>query len=178
MSRRAPTTYEYDRSIGVERGADVSDLAGVVAGDDADAAHLDHGGGEVPLEAARRGAQVRVDERAGGVAVGERGVGGDDGEAGADVPEDGVVEVGPAAAVQRQARVEVARRAPGLELRQERRRDRRVRAPPAARQRVAVQPVLHEEARRRAHRVRRCGRSRSFAPVSVSDDRRRPCPCT
>jgi len=105
MSRRAPTTYEYDRSIGVERGADVSDLAGVVAGDGADAAHLDHGGGEVPLEAARRGTQVRVDERAGGVAVGERGVGGDDGEAGADVPEDGVVEVGPAAAVQRQARV-------------------------------------------------------------------------
>ena len=157
----ARTHGRHGSSIAVERRADVPDLAGVVvAGNGADGAHLDHGGGEVPLEAARRGAQVRVDERAGGVAVGERGVGGDDGEAGADVPEDGVVEVGLAAAVQRQARVEIPRRAPGLELRHERRRDRRVGARPAARQRVAVQPVLHEEARRRAHRVRRCGRSR------------------
>lgn len=73
-----------------------------------------------------------------------------------DVAEDGVVESALAAAVQWHARVEVAGRAPGLELRQERRRDRRVRPRAAARQRKAVEPILDEEARRRADRVRRC----------------------
>ncbi|BAT16209.1 Os12g0191400 [Oryza sativa Japonica Group] len=150
-----PMDRSIDQSVGVELGAHVPDLA-VVAGERADGAHLHHGGDEVPLEPARRGAEVGRDEAARGVAGVERGVRGDDGEAGADVAEDGVVEVALAAAVQRDARVEVARRAPRLELRQERRRDGRVRPDAAAAEAVVVQPVLHEEARRRADRVRRC----------------------
>jgi hypothetical protein len=142
----------------VELGADLPDLAGA-AGDDADAAHADHGVGEVlpevgPEEVAEQ-AGVGVDDVDGGRVVVERGVGADDGEAVADVAEDGGVEDAPAAAVQRQPRVEVPRRAPGLELRQEPRRDGRVRAPAAAGEREVVQPVLQEEARGRAHRVRR-----------------------
>lgn len=143
------------RSVRVEHRAHVSDLPGV-AGDGADGAHLDHGADKILREAGGGRAEVGADQRAGGVAGLERRVGGDGDEARADVAEDGVVECALAAAVQRHARVEVAGRAPGLELRQERRRDRRVRPRAAARQWVAVEPVLDEEARRRADRVRRC----------------------
>jgi hypothetical protein len=158
--RYALALHWRERNQSVELGADLPDLALLAAGDHADAAHADHGVREVlpevgPEEVAEQ-AGVGVDDVDRGRVVVERGVGADDGEAVADVAEDGGVEDVLAAAVQGQARVEVPRRAPGLELRQEARRDGRVRAPPAARQREVVEPVLEEEARRRAHRVRSC----------------------
>jgi hypothetical protein len=121
-------------SLAVERGTDPPDLT-IVPDEHADP---DNGVREVPSEPPRGGAQVRVDDPARGVAAGERGVGGDDASPGPDVEEDGAVEARLAAAVQRQPRVHVPRREPGLELRQERRRDRRVGPAPPADEREVV----------------------------------------
>jgi hypothetical protein len=149
-------------SLAVERGTDLPDLT-IVPDEHADASHPDNGVREVPSEPPRGGAQVRVDDPAHGVAAGERGVGGDDASPGPDV-EDAVVEARLAAAVRLQPRVHVPRREPGLELRQERRRDRWVGPAPPADEREVVQPVLHEEARRRAHRL--CRREQDEVAVA------------